>query len=179
MERKGLMPAQSAGSTEVGWGLVTGPSRALPGYHGGAVDMSIPSLPPLSPSRTTPIPPQTQSGQCGSPQAGPGYEATKERCHQAFRLSGQLPQFASSFTTTTTLSHGVSIGLFPIHCLLALTGNVALHNWERCLAILGTPPCLTGNVALYSWERDGLRATQCAARGGGREVLLTCTTPTC
>jgi hypothetical protein len=35
---------------------------------------------------------------------------------QAFNLSGQLPQYASrlsSTTTTTTPRHGVSIGLFP------------------------------------------------------------------
>ena len=122
------MPAQSAGSTEVGWGLVTGPSRALPGYHGGAVDMSIPSLPPLSPSRTTPIPPQTQSGQCGSLQAGHGYRKARKMPSSLSTRQASSLSYSRFFQALRPRLHCKYWYVMPCICLRERVARLCLRN---------------------------------------------------
>lgn len=62
---------------------------------------------PISPSCTTPFPPQAHSGQCGSPQAGPGY-ALPRKMLRIFRFDGPAPpaqqkQVSPSSSTSATL----------------------------------------------------------------------------
>jgi hypothetical protein len=64
-----------------------------------------PVFPPPYDSR----PPQAQSGQCGSPQAGPGYR-WQERDSESFDSPGQLPQHASRLPKLFNLDCTVGMG---------------------------------------------------------------------
>ena len=69
------------------------------------MNMSAPYSPPPYDSR----PPQAQSGQCGSPQAGPGYrwQATDS---ESVDSPGQLPQHASRLPKLFNLDCIVGMG---------------------------------------------------------------------
>ena len=87
-----MVPAPAARAA----GRVRAPSPSL--------NMSAPYPPPYD-SR----PPQAQSGQCGSPQAGPGYrwQATDS---ESVDSPGQLPQHASRLPKLFNLDCIVGMG---------------------------------------------------------------------
>ena len=80
-----------------------------------------------SPPAYVSLPPQTQSGQCGFPQAGLQCKAIKERlgCHQAFACQAGYPSTQADILRRL-LSAAVLVWVCPRFMLPCIIGNMAL-----------------------------------------------------